>query len=944
MSSALATRLSNVRHISSVQAQILSSFHHGVSNSFGRQTVAIRREDQSIWERRAPLAPVHVEKLTKRGVRVLIQPSNRRAYPIQAYERAGAEAREDISESPVILGVKQVDINELLPEKTYCFFSHTIKAQDANMPLLDAVLEKRIRLIDYECLKDDNNQRLVAFGKFAGYAGMIDILHGIGLRLLALGHHTPFMHIGPAHNYRNVGAAKQAVRDAGYEIALGNLPQSIGPLTFVFTGTGNVSQGAQEVFAELPIEFVQPSKLPEVAKQGSTSKIYGCILGRSDHIVRKGDANGKFDPDEYQTYPERFESNFNTKVAPYASVIVNGIFWEQRFPRLLTTADAKKLLLCNADEAKERFKNRKLPHRLLAICDISADPSGSIEFMDRCSEIDKPFYLYDAELNGTSEDLAGNGVLLCSIDNMPTQLPLESTDMFGNLLLPYMNEIIRSQALRSIDEERFSSIVQKAIITNNGELVGEYEKIRELRAAKLQSSNGSSTGAGTKQVLVLGAGHVSGPLIEYLSQQDGVHVKVVSASENELKRVCENCEGLSTALADFSDDQSSLETLVGKSDLVISLLPYSMHPMVAKICIEQRKNMLTASYLSAELRELDGQAKEAGITIMNEIGLDPGIDHLLAKRAIDQALESGDKILSFKSYCCGLPTPEFAQNPLGYKFSWNPAGAFAIVQNPAKWLEGGQVYECKPGSLMDHAKKTNFIRGFALEGFPNRNSLEYKNLYDLNDVQTLVRGTLRYDGFSDTIKALGQLGLLDKSEAPILKQAKNDKLSWPQVLIQLLANSGGRDLSMSNLRSFVYDKVGKCEKKFQSIVDLGLLNPDESPVLDPIATTPFEFTRNWITKKYSVKSKENDLIILKIIMEIEKANSRREEKSVSLVVYGDNKYSAMAKTVGFPAAIASKMILDGEITTKGMVMPLEREIYQPILKRLESFGIVAEEK
>lgn len=166
------------------------------------KTIAIRREDASLWERRAPLAPHHVRALTKNGVKVYVQPSNRRAYPIQAYVNAGAEVQEDISDVPVIIGVKQVPIDQLHPNKTYVFFSHTIKAQEANMPMLDAILERNIRLIDYERMCDESGGRVVAFGKYAGKAGMINILHGLGLRLLALGHHTPFMVSTAVGHYR----------------------------------------------------------------------------------------------------------------------------------------------------------------------------------------------------------------------------------------------------------------------------------------------------------------------------------------------------------------------------------------------------------------------------------------------------------------------------------------------------------------------------------------------------------------------------------------------------------------------------------------------------------------------------------------------------------------------------------------------------------------------
>lgn len=238
---------------------------------------------------------------------------------------AGAVINEDISEASIIFGVKQVPVDALIPGKTYCFFSHTIKAQESNMPLLDAILEKNIRLVDYEKLMDRNGLRLVAFGKYAGVAGMVNILHGLGLRLLALGHHTPFMQISPAHNYRNSMMARQAIRDCGYEISLGMMPKSIGPITFIFTGSGSVSQGAQQIFQELPIEYVPPDMLRKVAEHGSQNKLYGCEVSRSDHLERR--EGGGFDAQEYEQFPERYISTFSKKIAPYASVLVNGIYW-----------------------------------------------------------------------------------------------------------------------------------------------------------------------------------------------------------------------------------------------------------------------------------------------------------------------------------------------------------------------------------------------------------------------------------------------------------------------------------------------------------------------------------------------------------------------------------------------------------------------------------------
>uniref|UniRef100_A0A6G1SHE1 Alpha-aminoadipic semialdehyde synthase, mitochondrial n=1 Tax=Aceria tosichella TaxID=561515 RepID=A0A6G1SHE1_9ACAR len=976
------------------------------STGRGRFTVAIRREDASIWERRAPLAPHHVERLTKLGVRILVQPSNRRVYPLQSYIRAGAEAKEDISEASVILGVKQVPVDLLLPGKTYCFFSHTIKAQEANMPLLDAILDKNIRLIDYERMVDERDQRVVAFGKYAGYAGMINIFHGIGLRLLALGHHTPFMHIGPAHNYRNASSAKQAIRDAGYEIALGKMPRSIGPLTFVFTGSGNVSQGAQEVFAELPTEFVNPSDLREVAEQGSTSKIYGALVTRADHLVRKksapptvsdtdSNAAGRSDSsasasstshystsnfgspqledvelnlDEYNQHPERYYSNFSTKIAPYASVIINGVYWPPNAPRLLTIPDAKRLQqpikLSTANNATPLAGSQRelslyegfdagrtdcqpstgspsLPHRLIAICDISADPGGSIEFMQECTTIDNPFYLYDAEENAPcNQSFDGNGFLICSIDNMPTQLPLESTDLFGNLLFPYIMDIVRSDASKPVDEEHFCGTVNKAIIASNGQLRPNYEYIQELRMKQdIGSYNRSSN---TKEVLVLGAGYVSGPLIEYLCRDPKVLVTVVSSLEQEVdrnKQYATKHNNLKTLIMDVTRKHDTLLKIVEQSDLVVSLLPYSLHPMIAKMCISGKTNMITASYLSKELKDLDQAARDAGITVLNEVGLDPGIDHLLAKQVIDEVAASDGKITKFVSYCCGLPTPEFADNPLGYKFGWNPVGAFAITMNGARWKENNQVLRAEPGQLMDYARDVEgFLRGFSLEAFPNRDSIEYQDLYNLPDAKTIIRGSMRYRGFSETIRALKQMGLMDQTPHPCLQTDNGSELTWRQFMAELLGHS--HDISLPTLKTLVLEKVGKSSRYLQSLIELGLF--DDEPVVK--CGNPYDTTRLKIIRRYPFKSGENDLIIMRIMFDIDWADRAREEKTLTMVVYGQEAnggFSAMAKTVGYPAAIASRMILEGEIQNKGMIVPLKPEIYRPMLKRLKNEGIFA---
>ncbi len=254
--------------------------------------------------------------------------------------------------------------------------------------------------------------------------------------------------------------ARQAVRDAGYEIALDLMPKSIGPLTFVFTGSGNVSQGAQEVFRELPHEYVRPNQLKKVSEHGATNKVYACKISRKDYLRNK--ETGKFDPAEYEEHPERYMSIFANDIAPYSSVIINGIYWAPNSPKLIRIPDAKNLLRpAHQPWLPSSPGCPSLPHRLVAICDISADPGGSIEFMKECTSIDHPFCLYDAENNTNMESFGGNGVLVCSIDNMPTQLPREATEFFGDLLLPFVGEMVKIEA-----DKEFNTQIIKPVVKN----------------------------------------------------------------------------------------------------------------------------------------------------------------------------------------------------------------------------------------------------------------------------------------------------------------------------------------------------------------------------------------------------------------------------------------------------------------------------------------------
>uniref|UniRef100_A0AAX7VHV6 Alpha-aminoadipic semialdehyde synthase, mitochondrial n=1 Tax=Astatotilapia calliptera TaxID=8154 RepID=A0AAX7VHV6_ASTCA len=821
-----------------------------------RAIMAIRREDVNPWERRAPLAPRHVKELTNAGVKVLVQPSNRRAIHEKYYMKAGAIIQENISDASLIIGVKRPPEEKIIPKKTYAFFSHTIKAQEANMGLLDDVLKKVSPKIPCSGPAFQSVYLCFQLG-----VGMINILHGLGLRFLALGHHTPFMHIGMAHNYRNVSQAIQAVRDCGYEISMGLMPKSIGPLTFCFTGTGNVSKGAQDIINELPVEYVEPHELKDVSETGDMTKVYATVLSRHHHLVRKSD--GIYDPIEYEIHPELYTSHFRTSVAPYTTCLINGIYWDPHTPRLLRRLDAQMLMRPQKSSSAYNEGSPKLPH-----------------------------------------NVEGNGILMCSIDNLPAQLPIEATEYFGDRLFPYIWEM--------------------AVIASNGKLTPKFEYIEKLRERREKTQIMKK--AGMKRVLLLGSGYVSGPVVEYLTRDQGTQVTVGDQAE-ELAAKYPNTIPV---MLDVSSQEGHLDSLVRDHDLVISLLPYSFHPLIAKHCIKRKVNMVTASYLSPAMKK---SVRNSGLLSIN-MGLDPGIDHMLAMECINKAKAESCTVESYSSFCGGLPAPECSDNPLRYKFSWSPYGVLLNTISPAIFLKDNQVINVPPGgSLMDSTTPMDFFPGFNLEGFPNRDSTKYAEPYGIQTAHTLIRGTLRFKGFSKAMSGFIKLGLINSDPSPIL-QHTSSPVSWKELLCQQMDLSSS--VSQNVFEQAVYEHTGQDDFRMDTLRCLGMLGDE----LVPHAESILAALAKHLETKLSFDKGERDMIILRNDVGVRYPTGELETKHISLVVYGDpTGFSAMAKTVGYPAAIAARMVLNGEINTKGLVVPMVKEIYEPVLARLKEEGL-----
>ncbi|EYC41724.1 hypothetical protein Y032_0558g3408 [Ancylostoma ceylanicum] len=444
-------------------------------------------------------------------------------------------------------------------------------------------------------------------------------------------------------------------------------------------------------------------------------------------------------------------------------------------------------------------------------------------------------------------------------------------------------------------------------------------------------------GADEKKVLLLGAGMVSGPFADFYSKQSKVQVTVATESREDGHRLAKS-DNITPLVVDVAREHDVLDQLVRDHDQVVSLLPYVFHPMVAKLCIKNKTNMVTSSYVSPELQALDKAAQDAGITIMNESGLDPGIDHMLAMECFDEIKEHGGKITSFVSFCGGLPAPESSDNPLRYKFSWSPKGVLTALLNPAKYLQGGKVVEIPSGKVVDHLYPIDFMPGFNLIGYGNRDSTKYSEIYGLgSECKTMIRGTLRYKGFVETVKALDAVGLLNTEPQDIFNPIMGPDLTWKQLMASLLNQK--QDIFPDSLRNIAAERVGGMNSSgMKALQELGLF----SDIVADRHGSALDTLAPYLSKILAFKENERDLVVLNHDIGVRLQSGNMERHRISVVAYGEpNGFSAMARTVGYTCAIVSNMVLQGEIQRPGVLRPVTKEVYRPALKRLADFGITA---
>ncbi len=433
------------------------------------------------------------------------------------------------------------------------------------------------------------------------------------------------------------------------------------------------------------------------------------------------------------------------------------------------------------------------------------------------------------------------------------------------------------------------------------------------------------------KVLILGAGLVARPLVRYLLGHD-YEVVVASRTVSKAVKLVDN-HPKGTAKELNLKDEESLKKEVSEADLVISMVPYAFHPTVARYCIEYKKNMVTTSYVSEAMTKLNDAAKNAGILILNELGLDPGIDHMEAMRIIHEIKNEGGEISSFISYCGGLPAPEANTNPFGYKFSWSPIGVLLAGKNPAEYKKDGEKVSISSEDLFLNSVNIHIMGLGDFEGYPNRNSLPYIDLYGIQSTKSILRGTLRNLGWCATLKKIVDLHLLDQEER------EWTGFTYVSFLRKLMNNPNEQNLRRALGQ---YLNIDENSEIIDRLEWLGLL---EGSPLPQTKASPLDIIGDKMLEKLQYQEGERDMIILQHTFEDVYPDGKKERIMSTLIDFGiPNGDSSMSRTVGLPPAIGTRLILEGKINKTGVHIPVIPEIYMPILAELKEIGIEFKEK
>lgn len=441
-----------------------------------------------------------------------------------------------------------------------------------------------------------------------------------------------------------------------------------------------------------------------------------------------------------------------------------------------------------------------------------------------------------------------------------------------------------------------------------------------------------------RQILIIGAGKSTSVLISYLlnkSEAENLFLTIGDLDIEQAAKLSQNHERCKAIVLDVFNKESR-ESAIKNADIVISMLPARFHIEAAKDCIKYKKSLVTASYVSKEMRALDAEVKENGLVFMNEIGVDPGIDHMSAMKVIDSIHDKGGKMILFESFTGGLVAPESDTNLWNYKFTWNPRNVVVAGQGGvAEFIQEGK-YKYIPYHRLFRRTEFLHIDGYGkFEGYANRNSLDYRSIYGLEDIHTLYRGTIRRVGFSKAWNMFVQLGLTDDTYT--MQDTMN--MSYRDFINSFLPYSPTDTVELKLRHNL---KIDQDDSMWEKLLELDLFNKDKKIGLKN--ATPAQALQKILSDKWTLEEHDKDMIVMYHKFGYELNGERKQIDSTMVLIGDDQTRTAMAKTVGLPVAIATLAILNKKITTPGVQIPITKEVYTPILKELESHGITFNEK
>jgi len=418
--------------------------------------IGIRREDKNIWEGRVPLVPADIEEIKqKHEIEFIVQPSTIRAFKDSEFEQVGCSVSEDLSDCDLIIAVKEIPVDFFKENKNYLFFSHTIKGQKENMQILKIMMEKNSTLLDYEKIVDDNNKRIVFFGKYAGIAGMIDSFYAYGQKLKFEGIDSPFQKVKHAFDYKEVSKAKVNFAEIAEKIKNG---EQKFPVIIGIAGYGNVSKGSQEIIDLFPCKELTPRELVAVDKSTlSTNCIYKVVFKEQDLVEAK---SGEFNLTDYYNNPQNYQSIF-TRYLNKIDIFINAVYWDNRYPKLIT-----------CDYLKQNQENLK---NLRVIGDISCDVNGGVECTRKSTNTGEPFFVYEPEKDDIVMGIEGNGPAILAVDNLPGEIARDSSTFFSNILKNYIFSLTKE----NLDSLSIPEELNKAVIVHKGKLMPDFKYLEE---------------------------------------------------------------------------------------------------------------------------------------------------------------------------------------------------------------------------------------------------------------------------------------------------------------------------------------------------------------------------------------------------------------------------------------------------------------------------------